>query len=212
MSEIYLKQGDCLPLLKEMPTGEVTAVISDPPYGLGIADWDKAMPEQVILDECLRISRGPVLWFGASQKIGEFYKYDPEPERVLIWAPAYQPTKAKSKGIVYRYHIIACWSLPEMPGRRIWDVHNDATERSREWNHPASKPVSLMARLVETFGGQIVLDPYMGSGSTGVACAALGRDFIGYEAAPEYFRMAKDRIFKDKQAKLFSEMPWEELP
>ena len=60
--------------------------------------------------------------------------------------------------------------------------------------HPHQKPTPLMVRLVEAAGGQSVLDPFMGSGSTGVACAKLGRKFIGIELDSEYFDIACKRI------------------
>ncbi|WP_375562840.1 DNA-methyltransferase [Bernardetia sp. OM2101] len=62
--------------------------------------------------------------------------------------------------------------------------------------HPTLKPVELMQHLVKliTFEAQTVLDPFMGSGSTGVACMELKRDFVGYELDKEYFEIAKKRM------------------
>lgn len=209
MSEIYLMNRDCLSFMKTIPDQVVDSVISDPPYGVNAAIWDQCMPEQEVLTECLRVSKGPVIWFGAPQKLNRFFEYSPQPERILIWAPAFQTTKAKSKGIVYRYHIIACWKLPEMPARRIWDVHNDSVETDRRFQHIAMKPLSLMARLVETFGGQLVFDPYMGSGTTGVACKKLGRDFIGTDNDQEYYEIAVQRIFEGNEPEFPKYFPWE---
>jgi len=62
--------------------------------------------------------------------------------------------------------------------------------------HPTQKPVELMEYLVKTYTneGDTVLDPYMGSGTTGVACASLGRHFIGYEMSSDYYEIARQRI------------------
>jgi site-specific DNA-methyltransferase (adenine-specific)/modification methylase len=60
--------------------------------------------------------------------------------------------------------------------------------------HPMQKPVALMRWCVEMTHGETVLDPYMGSGTTGVACVRLGRRFIGIELEPKYFAIAKRRI------------------
>lgn len=62
--------------------------------------------------------------------------------------------------------------------------------------HPTLKPVELMQHLVKltTFEGQIVLDPFMGSGSTGLACIELKRKFVGYELDKEYFKIAETRL------------------
>jgi site-specific DNA-methyltransferase (adenine-specific) len=66
----------------------------------------------------------------------------------------------------------------------------------RKGSHFPEKPLSLMADLlsVVTSGSQTVLDPFMGSGTTGVACAHLGRPFIGIEIEPRWFDLACDRI------------------
>jgi site-specific DNA-methyltransferase (adenine-specific) len=63
-------------------------------------------------------------------------------------------------------------------------------------DHPCPKPLPLMRTLVEQFTdpGDVVLDPFMGSGTTGVACKELGRSFIGIELNPDYFAIAKTRI------------------
>jgi len=63
-------------------------------------------------------------------------------------------------------------------------------------NHPSPKPLSCMKKLVDRISltGQSVLDPFMGSGTTGVACKELGRNFIGIEIEPKYFAIAERRI------------------
>ena len=62
--------------------------------------------------------------------------------------------------------------------------------------HPTQKPVALLEYLIKTYTskGSLVLDNCMGSGSTGVACKRLGRDFIGMELNEDYFKLAKERI------------------
>jgi site-specific DNA-methyltransferase (adenine-specific) len=69
-------------------------------------------------------------------------------------------------------------------------------QRTREGTHPTEKPVSLMAELLLDFTkyGGSVLDPFMGSGTTGVSCVALGRSFVGIEKEPAYFDVACRRI------------------
>ncbi len=63
-------------------------------------------------------------------------------------------------------------------------------------SHPTQKPVALMEYMVKTYSdaGDTVLDPFMGSGTTGVACVKTGRKFIGIEKEPKYFEIAKRRI------------------
>jgi site-specific DNA-methyltransferase (adenine-specific) len=68
----------------------------------------------------------------------------------------------------------------------------------KTWGHPTIKPLGLIEKLVRNSSkvGDVILDPFMGSGTTGVACKALGRDFIGIELDDEYFNIAKKRIEK----------------
>jgi len=72
-------------------------------------------------------------------------------------------------------------------------------ERGKDNKHPTVKPLKLMeylCKLTKTPDGGVVLDPFMGSGTTGLACANTGRDFIGIEKEPEYFEIAERRILR----------------
>jgi site-specific DNA-methyltransferase (adenine-specific) len=80
----------------------------------------------------------------------------------------------------------------------------------REGTHPTEKPISLMMELLAdyTSSGETILDPFMGSGTTGVACVNLGRKFIGIELDPDYFDIAVKRIAEAyKQPRLFDDPP-----
>jgi site-specific DNA-methyltransferase (adenine-specific) len=90
-------------------------------------------------------------------------------------------------------------------GRRGVFTHC-TNNKDREGTHPTEKPLSLMSELVELFtnAGEIVIDPFMGSGTTGAACARMGRKFIGVELQEQYFDIALRRIeAAQKQADLF---------
>ena len=83
---------------------------------------------------------------------------------------------------------------------------NARTDSDRE--HPTEKPLSLMVELVSKCPQGTILDPFMGSGTTGVACANLGRKFIGIEIEPKYFDIALRRISETlKQPDMFIEKP-----
>ncbi len=89
-------------------------------------------------------------------------------------------------------------------GRSRWNgggrvgvfAHNKNSNGGQKNEHPTTKPVSLMLELVELFtdAGETVLDPFAGSGTTGVACLRLGREFIGIERDPKYFALACERL------------------
>lgn len=84
------------------------------------------------------------------------------------------------------------------------------TGQQNEWAHPTVKPLPLMLKILRNVNGDTVLDPFMGSGTTGVACANLGRKFVGIEIEPKYFDIAcrridqayrQPRLFKDEAPK-----------
>ena len=94
-------------------------------------------------------------------------------------------------------------------GRRGVFTHC-TNNKDREGTHPTEKPVSLMREIVGLFSdeGQTILDPFMGSGTTGVACAKMGRSFIGVEIEPKYFDIACRRIEQaQRQSDLFIKQP-----
>jgi len=197
---VELHLGDCLEVMRSMPDKSVDAVITDPPYGIGIAEWDMSIPVEA-LSEFIRISRGVVVWFGAAKKIVEqVISFSIPPERVMMWSPSFTMSKDNNNGIFYRYHPIYCWNLPLKSKTVKWDVFTDHTEVGNWWKHNCTKPVSLMNKLVQLGNeGDTVLDPFMGSGTTGVACVQTGRNFIGIEIDPDYFAIAERRI-KEAQA------------
>jgi site-specific DNA-methyltransferase (adenine-specific) len=158
-----------------------------------VADWDSDMPPQEVLSLCLNVARGPVMWFGSAPRILDFANYIPRPDRILIWAPAFTLAKVGKDGYAYRYHPIALWR-PVKQAAIFGDVIRVSCGRHSWWVHPGTKPIELMTPLVAASGGQSILDPFMGSGTTGVACAKLGRDFVGIELDPGYFDIAVKRI------------------
>ena len=192
MSEVMLHLGDCLEILPTLEAGSVDAVITDPPYGVGIADWDNELPPQFVLDECLRISSGVVVWFGSAPRILDMADYNPKPDRILIWAPKFTLSKVAKNGFAFRFHPIYIWRTDNQ-NTIAWDVLDDMTECGNWWEHKATKPVSLMRKLVGAWGSTI-LDPFMGSGTTGVACVQTNRNFIGIEIEPKYYDIAEKRI------------------
>jgi hypothetical protein len=145
---VRLYHGDCLDILPTLSDGSVDAVVTDPPYGIGIADWDRAIPYEALAG-MLRIANGPVLWFGSATLVVEQAKaFCPSPERILVWAPSFTLSHARANGIYYRWHPIYLWRTPKNGCGLRWDVLETPTERGRSWCHPAAKPEALMRELM----------------------------------------------------------------
>lgn len=216
--------GDCLDVLRGMPDASVDAVITDPPYGIqdkanpkpdrqgkrvGKANtwhppshWDNAIdPEWG--RQCARVAP-VILWFGHWRKRAIVEASIPYPIRCeIVWAKnthvgppcpvAMQDERLwvfSADAIKVREFATSVWSVPIIP---TW-AHR---------HHKNEKPVALMAKAIRVFtdAGATVLDPFAGSGTTGVAASQEGRRFIGIEREAAYVEIARKRI-ADAQAQM----------
>ena len=216
---LYL--GDCLEILPTLP--KVDAVVTDPPYGIGEAAgkaktrtsgltsknrnaqvyrrdygdacWDDEPVSPELIAAILAFARWQII-FG-----GNYYALPPT-SCWLVWD--------KLNGDTDFADCELAWTNLDKAVRRLRLLWNGCmrVERDIEREHPTQKPVALMRwclqHLPET--ALTILDPFMGSGTTGVACAQLGRKFMGIEREPKYFDIACKRIEQAyAQGKLFTE-------
>lgn len=189
MATYQLINDDCLNFMRTMPDKSVDAVITDPPYGIGIAanpvrqkferrDWDNKTPDNRYFDELFRISQNQVIWGG------NYFNLPPH-KNYLIW-DKYQPEN---------FTLAMCemaWTSYDSPAK----IFRYSVQREGASIHPTQKPVVLIKWILEKYTneGDTIFDPFMGSGTTGVACVQTGRNFIGCEIDPGYFRIAEKRI------------------
>lgn len=194
MSGYVLHTGDCLEVMATMDADSVDAVVTDPPYNVGQSGYDDRRADfpawiSEVLSECLRVSAGPVVMFAASTKMREY----PQPDWTAVW---HKPLTLGywSTPLIPHWEALLLWRPAKCP---CGDVFSYVPARKAEGNgHPNPKPLPLMRRLVDlqTEPGGLVLDPFTGSGTTGVACIEEGRDFIGIETEAEYVDIARARI------------------
>lgn len=197
-----LIQGDCLEVMPLL--GNVDAVVTDPPYGIGqrmqggtwgakgnyskMKEWDM-VTNQPAFDYFFALGV-PVISWG-----GNYYTVPPS----RCWL-----TWAKRDNMPTMSDFEMAWTNLD---------HN-----SKEFSHPRSgfprqhqtaKPVPLMEWCLGFLpDAETILDPFMGSGTTGVACVNLGRSFIGIERDPDYFDICVKRITDaHRQADLFVDKP-----
>lgn len=178
---------DCLGFMRGMESGSVDACITDPPYGINISanpfrgkfapsEWDghPATPEQLF--EIMRVSKNQIIWGGN-------YFQLPPARCFLVWDKV-QPEDFSSAMIEF------AWTSFDKPAK-LFRRHVVSYEKF----HPTTKPTELMKWCCEyTEPGSLIFDPFMGSGTTGVACMMTGRNFIGCELDPGYFAIAQRRI------------------
>ncbi len=205
---LYL--GDCrevLPLI-----GRPDVVITDPPFGMSFRSNYRQEQHRAIANDG---DEGLLRWaceIPARHSKYVFCRWDnvpgiPKPKSLVTWVK-----NSWSMGDLEHEHarqteVAAFYPGPDhnFPSGRPADV----IEAPRTGNnyHPTEKPVALMWRFV-TWTAGVVLDPFMGSGTTGVACAQLGRPFVGVELDEQYFDTACRRIeAAHKQPRLFDELP-----
>ena len=204
MTEIQLYLGDCLDILPTLEAGSVDAVITDPPYNSGIkyATYDDDRPYgeywawlAEITEHLNRISRGIVIIKHSAFKMGDWLN-EIGKSRPVIW---YKPFSSGYRLNGFATHFEPLWVTQGKTAKWSKDVliHNSgACNREESTGHPAQMPESLARELADvcTPEGATVLDPFMGSGTTGVACVKTGRNFIGIEIDPDYYAIAEKRI------------------
>jgi site-specific DNA-methyltransferase (adenine-specific) len=198
--------GDCL---KMLPIA-ADAVISDPPYGIAHKRGKCA-------------DRGKGVTLGASEIIDDAEPFDPSPwlsyPIAVLWGANWYADKLPPG----RWLV---WDKQEHGGsgdfseaelawqnrmgaikvfRHMWLGVQRASQVGESLLHPTQKPVPLMAWCMEMAkvpAGATVLDPYMGSGTTGIACLRTGRNFLGIELDPKHYETACERLAREIDGQL----------
>jgi DNA modification methylase len=193
---VVIYQGDCHAILPTLRRAE--ACITDPPYGIGFAArptryqrangmtaraWDDLKPDLTLV---LAAAKKVVIWGG---------NYFPLPPSRgwLAWT--------KTGNAPSMADLELAWTSVDMNARRFEKTVKSASleKALAVLPHPSQKPVELMKWCIDQIDvrpGRVVIDPYMGSGSTGVAAAKSGRLFVGIEIDPGYYAIAKQRILE----------------
>ncbi len=193
---LYL--GDCMDILPTLD--KVDAVITDPPYGIGearannksrsclaeskdygVSDWDDKPPSDDLIDLIRSKGKFQAL-FG-----GNYFSLPPT-SCWLVWD--------KLNGDNDFADCELAWTnWPKAVRRLQWRWHGMIRQGNEERYHPTQKPLEVMKWVIELCPkSETILDPFMGSGTTGVAAVQMGRKFIGIEREPKYFDIACKRI------------------
>jgi len=218
---LYL--GDCMDILPTL--AKVDAVITDPPYGIGAdknlranqqhgkaaapsrdygtANWDSSAPNSELLGAVVSAGKVAILWGG------NYFQVSPS-SCWLVWD--------KENGTNgYADCELAWTNLPQAVRRIKWRwagmLQQDMANKE-DRVHPTQKPIAVMSWCIEQCkpSPKTILDPFMGSGTTGVAAIQLGRSFIGIEREPKYFDIACKRIEQAvAQGQLFAPEPAKQI-
>lgn len=192
---------------------KIDAVITDPPYGIdfshaggcvtGVASGTKFAGVEIIgddspFDPTPWLNHPIVVLFGANH----FASRLPDSPCWLVW------DKRDSTGTNDQADCELAWTNIKSPARlkrHLWNGMLKDSERGEQRLHPTQKPVCLMSWCMDQTGvkpNHTVLDPFMGSGSTGIACLRTGRNFIGIEIDQHFFSIACQRFQKEIDGRL----------
>ena len=224
---VTLYHGDCLEVLKTLDAGSVDAVVTDPPYFLPAQHYQtrkvqrRNFSDLGILEHFFKDLFAELAL--ALAPTGTFYLFCDGQSYPLFWYHAFGMCKSARPVVwdkltsingYYWRHQHELILFGEMPESKPLPTGDGDIIRCRavpvdDRTHPAEKPVELVARLLAKLPeGATVLDPFMGSGTTGVACVQTGRSFIGIEIDAGYYAIAERRI---AEAQMQLRMPLEAL-
>lgn len=221
---------DCLKAMREIPSGSVQLVVADPPYELkqhgeskGSAFGRKGReyhstiePMQTgvsfaVLEEMVRVCEKPNIYLFCSKDqlykilpwaVSHNLKYD-----ILTWHKTNPVPTCNNKYLSDTEYIVFMRNGADLYGsydtKHKYFLTPTNTKDKKMYGHPTPKPVNILQTLIEnsTREGAVVLDPYMGCGSTAIACLRSGRHFIGFDIDENYCKMAEQRIqnFRDSE-------------
>ena len=188
---VQIYHGDCRLILPELP--KVDLVLTDPPYGVDYAEWDIEMPYDILL-LLLERYNCPIAWFGSSPNLPkDLTEFPISPDRIIIWSPRFTLSHTINDGIAYRWQPIYLWRIPKEHNIK-WDIIGIPTECGNWWEHKATKPVDLISLLCTLApAGGLILDPFLGSGTTAYCAKKLNRHCIGIEIEEKYCEIAANR-------------------
>ena len=188
-SNITIHQMDCLEAMKDMEDNAFDLAIVDPPYGIGIAEWDKNPPTKEYFKELFRVSKNQIIW--------GFNHFElPSTSSFIFWDKKQQGNQARGElawaSIGKVRYFLREWQ---------WD-RNNVSKRY----HVCQKPVKLYEWLLINYAkeGDKILDTHLGSGSHALACWNLNFNLTAYELDPDYFEATAKRIEKHtRQIQIF---------
>ena len=221
-------QGDCLEVMKDIPDKSVDLIIIDPPYGSSGRDGSVHLEKDNLLGN--RMCSDALVWL-VRQYSKEFFRVTKSDSHCYVFSDwrKYKDIQMAFETNFWELRQLIVWDKKNGMGE-FWrsthefilfftkrnpkklthggcfNVLRDKPIRGKAKKHDYEKPVSLIERLIvgSSNEGDLILDCFLGSGSTAIACLKLNRKYLGIEISPEYCKMAEDRIEEElKQGNLF---------
>ncbi len=200
-------QGDCIQVMRTIAANSVDFILTDPPYAVNYhdrsgrtimndADLSWLVPAFTEAHRILRTGRFLISfysWTKADKFLAAWHSVGLQVVGHLVFRKSYS---SKSRFLAYHHEqaYLLAKGRPQLPSAPISDVQDMRYSGNRM--HPTQKPVSTLLPLIRAFTNrsELVLDPFCGSGSTGVAALLSQRRFLGIELDPTYHRIAQQRL------------------
>jgi len=198
--------GDALELIKKLPDNSIDLIITDPPYGIdkkGIINSESLETFYKILPDCKRVLKQDSFFitFFSTKRLPELFMNNPFD---YFWQfVLYCPLASVHSPIGFT-KFMSCFVFKNgNPKVTKWnkDIFVDSPTKMVEpdegfINHPSPKPKKFIGEIIKMFSneGELILDPFIGSGSTALACKITNRRFIGFEIVEDYCNLAKQRL------------------
>src|SRR6056297_1591799 len=220
--------GNCLQKLDSISDNSVELVVTDPPYGIDFQSSWRTESEQ--FDKLENDDKIDTTFIPKLEKVTKdnsaiyiFTRWDVYPE----WYEAVKLSKFEIKNCIvwnrkihgmgdlkssyapqHDFIIYATKGTVELNGKRPTDIISKQRVSPEELEHPTEKPVSLLSEVIKNSSdkGDVVLDPFAGSGSTLLAAQRHDRKYIGIEIKDEFLKLSKRRIKKSKEQKKITDL------
>jgi len=215
-----LYHGNCLSEMKNIPDSSVDLVLTDPPYniskdnnfhtmnrkGVDFGEWDKGADLFSYIDEVFRVLKkdGSFIVFNDWKNLGDISRYSEKlgfnSKDVIRLEKSNPMPRNRNRRYITDYEFAIWFTMPK--AKWVFNRQDEKYERPKfvgsidKGLHPTQKNLKLMEWLIHihTNKGMLICDPFMGSGTTGIAAINTGRGFIGIEKDYTYFCRAKDRV------------------
>lgn len=216
---IDLLLNDCIPQMKAMEDNSVDIVFTDPPYNVG-KDYggykDDRSPVEYerwmrrVIKECTRISRNGIIFYVGGKLTRLYFELMPAAHLIIVHKRA---AGVFAGNYMLQYHSMFSTVIPVNKTLDLWNDVRLPGEgyffREPRYDTPGLTGLELTKKVVRAFtiAGDIVLDPFNGTGTTSVACVETGRSAIGIERELKYHNIAMKRVLEaEQQIHMFAEM------
>lgn len=207
---------DCIEGMRSIPNESIDLIVTDPPYGIKYKSNFRQVTNKfnmllnddndvrlIAYDQMFRILKNNSCCIVFCSWKNYNLDYDKlsqlfDIKNVLIWYKRGGGIGDLKHTLSTNYEIAIVCHKGKCPirGKRDGSVIEINKVNPNKMVHPTEKPVDLMKYLIEKFSDErsIIMDPFIGSGTTAIACLETGRHYIGYELDPEYYKIAQNRI------------------